>query len=584
MRIRASMGLLLVGAVLSAAATPHATITDERLGAGGSGSGGAGGGGTTSVTSPLWGQSGELWQPGSRLPVVAWAGFHDGEAPPDPGANIFPVTDYGATPDDDQDDTDAIEQAIEAAQLGLLPSPSGAISGVQGAVDSGVLGASDYSVVTFPAGRYLVSKQLHITGSAIVLQGAGPDRTILEFLPQALDAPDALGRDDRERELVLLGGRVEQPWVVGDDWSGDANGFEPTDGPSTVRGGFLVHVTGGANYAIGSRLRLRQMVDVGATPRLAAQIAGGPQGGPGLGDDFRYSLTQEFLVAEIIDDQTIRADRPLRWATTKEPVDGRAAYVERPRTGSVELGVEDLTLLLPDLPSPGHLEETGQGGIEVRSDHSWVRNVHIVNADTAIQTVGAHISLLDVEVSSVREPDRSGWRGHHAIHLGGQDQLLDGFVIDPSYRHGVTVAGTQGSVVTNGRSSALDLDHHRKLPYANVFTDLDAGDATDLWRSGGSAAAGFNMGAFNTYWNIRSDAGRPAAWPIDVGTTRWGHFMVNVVAVSGLTAMPSSDDGPLSRWYRPGNLHLEGVSPQRIRPSNLWQAQRAARDAGRFDG
>lgn len=79
--------------------------------------------------------------------------------------DAYDVTDYGAVPNDGQNDYNAIMAAVNAAQ-----------------------GVAGLSVVYFPAGTYNVNSIIHLSRidssigySDIVLQGAGSDQTILQF-------------------------------------------------------------------------------------------------------------------------------------------------------------------------------------------------------------------------------------------------------------------------------------------------------------------------------------------------------------------------------------------------------------------
>jgi len=91
------------------------------------------------------------------LPDFSFAGYHFSEKPiPDASQRPrFDVTQYGATPNDDTFDDDAIQRAIETAEAG------------QG------------GVVFFPPGRFLIAgddnrrRSIRISESNIVLKGSG---------------------------------------------------------------------------------------------------------------------------------------------------------------------------------------------------------------------------------------------------------------------------------------------------------------------------------------------------------------------------------------------------------------------------
>ncbi|WP_298707861.1 glycosyl hydrolase family 28-related protein, partial [Chitinophaga sp.] len=110
--------------------------------------------------SPLWKEFVASRASGrtATLPDFSWAGYHfsEKELPDGQSKKVFNVKDFGALPDDDRYDDDAIQLAVRAAEA----NPGGGI-------------------VFFPAGRYLIcpdedqSKRITIRKSGIVLRGSG---------------------------------------------------------------------------------------------------------------------------------------------------------------------------------------------------------------------------------------------------------------------------------------------------------------------------------------------------------------------------------------------------------------------------
>jgi hypothetical protein len=113
----------------------------------------------------------------------------------------------------------------------------------------------------------------------------------------------------------------------------------------------------------------------------------------------------------------------------------------------------------------------------------------------------------------------------------------------------------------NGRGTDLALDHHRYAPHANLWTNLDAGAGTRLFRSGGGAQLGWHCGAWETFWNIRSE--RPQTWPPSGQESKWGCDLMNLV---GLTTRQPATLDPHGKWF-------EVVAPNRLVPANLYEAQ-----------
>ena len=99
-------------------------------------------------------------------------------------------------------------------------------------------------------------------------------------------------------------------------------------------------------------------------------------------------------------------------------------------------------------------------------------------------------------------------------------------------------------------------DHHCYACHANLFTDIDLGEGSRMFQSGGGAALGRHSGAWETFWNIRARRGQ--AWP-----RGWGRELMNLVGVQ--TSQPSATKAD-GRWF-------EAIEPRAVRPQTLYAAQ-----------
>ncbi|GAX73729.1 hypothetical protein CEUSTIGMA_g1182.t1 [Chlamydomonas eustigma] len=98
-------------------------------------------------TSSLWGAHGELWEPTGRLLDYSYAGYMANEAPiPSNQTIAADVVQFGAVGDGVTDCTQAFKAAIAAVSSG---------------------------VIYVPPGTYLITTQLTISNSGVVLRGAG---------------------------------------------------------------------------------------------------------------------------------------------------------------------------------------------------------------------------------------------------------------------------------------------------------------------------------------------------------------------------------------------------------------------------
>jgi len=103
-------------------------------------------------------------------------------------------------------------------------------------------------------------------------------------------------------------------------------------------------------------------------------------------------------------------------------------------------------------------------------------------------------------------------------------------------------------------------DHHCYAPHANLFTNIDLGEGSRMFQSGGGARLGRHSAAWETFWCIRSR--RPQTWP-----EGWGPNLMNLVGL--LSSDPPVVDSA-GRWFEP-------LDPQRLQPANLYEAQLARR-------
>lgn len=223
-----------------------------------------------------------------------------------------------------------------------------------------------------------------------------------------------------------------------------------------------------------------------------------------------------------------------------------------------QAGIEKLSIVFPNTRYRGHFNEVGYNGIAIDgAAHCWVRDVRIHNADNGIFVSSNFCTLTNITLTSERVRNRH-MTGHHGISFGGDDNLLTGFDIQTRFVHDITVSNcAAGNVIADGKGIDLSLDHHRRAPYANLFTNLDMGEGTRPWESGGGPGLGKSTAAWATFWNLRASKTMPG--PMD----NFGPGMINLVGVQ-INDEPNTDEE--GRWIEHGSA--EGVYPL-----NLYQAQ-----------
>jgi len=506
--------------------------------------------------SRLYGCHGELWAAKGRLPDFSYAGFRAGDYTP--GAALAfaskPVVRslrayYGAVGDGVADDTPAFERA--EADLTLQDA-----------------------VLYLPAGKYVLKKPIAFRRPGLVIRGAGREATTI-YIPASLT--DALGNAFRE------GGREGTS-----DWSHKGafltlSSWDPSVKENlaariarpALRGDTRLYVTpggggGGAGPALvpGRWVRLVMDADNAA---LLADMSGG-YFAPGRGQLNETRVARHLSRVRAVDPAGafVELERPLvhnvslAWAPR--------LHLFSPQRNGSETGFEDLTVEFPWTPYPGHFKEQGYNAIHLNQNHnSWVRNVRILNSDSAIYLWGtAFCSVSDVVLATWPKPRGTrglgGGReadGHRGIWLEyGESNLIERFRVEGRFLHDLSVSAYESnSVFSSGYGDDLNIDFHRASPYANLFTDLDHGAGSRQTESGGDEVrGGAHAAAFNTIWNAK-------------GRLRFYYDT-------------SSDLGPLFNFvaYRTNDsfpVGWRGWWEERLRPrpfpGNLYESMRATR-------
>jgi len=474
-------------------------------------------------TSGLWGANGERWNPQSRLPDFSYAGYHSGEAAlPNvpPGLN---VKTFGAKGDGVADDTAAFQKAIQEAT----------------------------AAIEIPAGRYLITDILEIKRSGVVLRGAGTDKTILYF-PKPLQSIRPLMSATTDGKPTS-----EYSWAGGMIWLKGNFGERTLANISAnaLRGDKSVTVNSAASLRVGQRMEI--LLTDNDKNTLADELYSGDSGNTSkLEGSTRASLTCRITK---ISGNRIEFDRPLRFNIKPE---WNPRVVSFEPTVS-ECAIENLCFEFPNTPYPGHFNEQGfNAAAFTEVANCWARNLRITNADSGIFSKGQFCTFQGIVFETARKPDATGSTGHHGFGFEGQDNFFTDFDFRCQFIHDITVDHcAAGNVSAHGRGVDMCFDHHKSTCYENLFTDIDAGAVTHLWRCGGGNDLGKNCGARGTFWNIRS--AKSQSYP----PASFGPPSMNLVAVQ--SGKPS-EKNPNGKWF-------EVIAPEKIEPQDIHAAQLARR-------
>ena len=469
--------------------------------------------------SALWGKNGERWNPDSRLPDYSFAGYHSGEKEIPKVAVTANIKDFGAVGDGKHDDTQAFKDAI-------AKTASGAIF--------------------IPAGRYKITDIIVIRKSNLVLRGAGRDKTVLYFpIPLNTIAPNW---------SATTGGRK----TSGYSWSGGFIAFKGSYIGKKIaniakparRGEKEIILFDEAKLKPGMKVVITQKDDKKQT--LFRYLYSDD---PGNFSNFKNRINLPFVTEIIkIDGKKITIKRPLR-------TDIRNEWSPELRQFSPTLsesGIEDLAFEFPNTPYKGHFTEVGFNAVDIRGcSDCWVKNIKIKNADSGIFTSSVFTVIDNVLFESERK-EKKGFTGHHAFEIGGSDTLVTNFDFKTRFIHDLGVSiGSVGNVFSSGKGVDLNFDHHRRAPYENLFTDIDVGKGSNIWKSGGGLKLGKHCGARGTFWNIRSE--RSIKYPPE----SYAPASINIVGIKSDMPSVTEENG---KWF-------EVIEPEKLTPQNIYKAQ-----------
>jgi len=475
------------------------------------------------VHSQLYGTNGELWKPEGRLVDAGYAGYHTGSDPlPDVAGPSKRVTDFGAKPNDDGDDTQAFLDAIAA---------------------------TNDCVLLVPAGRYVISQRLEIKKSHFVLRGEGAGKTTLYF-PKSLGSLYG-GNWSFSGGLVTVSGR-------------DSGAVLATVTANAARGATTLAVSATAGIKAGDWVRV---VEADKEGSLFKALYGGMHPGNARQDGGQEVFHHHSRVTAVAGGR-ITLERPL-------PFQVDTAWTPQIRAvapSTREVGIERLTLEMAGSKYPGHFKEEGYNALYFDGAYdSWVRDVTILNADYGVSFEKSFFCTASGVVLDATF-DRGPLIGHHGLNASrGADVLFTGFDVRKKYVHDLTVDGyAMGTVFAGGKGVDLNMDHHGRAPYGTLWTNLDLGKASRAFHSGGAGNRMPHTAAYTTVWNVHGAA------PVGLPASGFGPLM-NLVAVPGADAKAAPAD------YVVEAIPAEKLCQQDLHAAMLARRKRPAGAAPRGD-
>ena len=476
-------------------------------------------------TSELWGVNGELWSPSSRLPDYSFAGYRSGEKSIPTPAIVANVKDFGATSNDDSDDSAAFRNALASASSGA---------------------------VFVPNGTYRINTPVTINKSNVVLRGESQSGVIIVGGP----VPGDCSRNNDPPHCAPYGG-IALIQIVG-----TVGGSKVTSVSSNAsRGSRTLHVSSASSLSPGQFVRLRMTnppdnslgchlyMNAGCLNAERRQWYGG-------------SIIDWVVQIEGISGNTITLVRPLR-------IDLRTNWSPEIWSFSPSVqdsGIENMTIQFTGTPFTGGTNQ-GEYGIYIGSAYNnWVRNVTIVDADRGVEIGGGYNTISSVTLKTrLRQPVTNSYgdiTGHYGFAASGpraQDNLFINGNIETAFGSNMSVGSfANGNVYSKMSSKIANLDHHAGAPYENLYTEISLQDGQGLFRSGGNRADEPN-GTRTTVWNLIYDGSS------SLGISQVNLPQANIIGVKGIAA--SKPTQTCVDWW------VEPWLGSQTLPPNLHEAQ-----------
>ena len=446
------------------------------------------------------------------IPDFSYSGYKNGvEEPPTADGIIIEVAKFGATPNDNQDDSAAIQRAFDAANKIEKPV-----------------------IIRFESGTYRITTVLKINRSDFVLQGqgAGTMGTELHF-PRPLRHVDRSTALDELRSYIRrLDKRQKEPDLNVDEyfseysWSGGfiwiqapktrpAPYLEEFDPPihtlseitSGVRGESQFTAADTSAIAAGQIIQLQWLNRAGQGSGILKAIYGKQHT---LAGSHHWTFEDRPLVRQTVRVKSIEGNKVTIADALLHDIDDAVPAQVASWRGLVNVGIEDMHLSFPDSPSFGHHLEEGYNGIYFTSAFdSWARNLKITNADSALLSYNsANLTFENI----VTDGNRTA---HYAVHMGNVHNVIakDLRVLN-HVRHSLTF-NTQSTKCVYQNAEvfvAPVLDQHAGANHQNLF-DAVTVHAPARERNGKKAIAIYDgsgagywqpgHGGYNTTWNLK---------------------------------------------------------------------------------
>jgi hypothetical protein len=180
-----------------------------------------------------------------------------------------------------------------------------------------------------------------------------------------------------------------------------------------------------------------------------------------------------------------------------------------------QVGIQDFKITFPMTPRVAHHVEQGWNGIFLtRLFDSWVQNIVIENADSAILTEEiANVTIKNVTTTGDHY-------GHYSVAMSGVHNVLaENIVVKSKIEHPLSFNTFSTKSVYKNCEVFVDpiLDQHSGANHQNLFDNITVHINNEnitsygLFKGGGAGYWKPSHGAYSTFWNINVLLSKPEA-------------------------------------------------------------------------
>lgn len=277
---------------------------------------------------------------------------------------------------------------------------------------------------------------------------------------------------------------------------------------------------------VGDKIR----IFVDDNEEFGSYLLGGDKVGTDTGKEFDYFYQNTYSIKKIEGD-IVTLDKSVNINIDKK----YAPFFRKVTYSLVSSGIENISFNFSKEKKQHHLYDLGYNAILFKNVYNgFIRNVNINNSDNAINL--HNVTNCDVKNISLSS-ELKDVSGHHGIWLKGFTSgcIVEDIVVNTKFNHDFSVESfANNNLVGKVFGLELNFDHHRNIPFNNVFCNINTEVTSRLWLSSGRVSRGPHSGINSIFININN--GETSSL---VAKPKWKKFKL---AASGVSRFVKMDD------------------------------------------